>query len=198
MVWCCLTIYEPRSGSFPKLFTPCSSVDHQSQHYPYRSTVWQYSPKKYSEGPQVPSAPPPCCGFTQSSADENEPLSASLVLILSPALEKLRAFRGQGLTTLPLPPPPLPPPQAGGMRWRLTHRLTHRLIMQEWENKTRTLRTALFRRGSGEPGRFRSATCWIEATVLSKIIHTFGLQNGLGTPNFHIFYFAVTCMNLMK
>lgn len=68
---------------------------------PYRSTVSQYSPKKYSEGPQVPSDPPPSCLFTQS-AGESLLLNLPLVFIVSLfGCEKtLRGFLGQRLSSL--------------------------------------------------------------------------------------------------
>lgn len=54
------------------------------KNHPYRSTASQYFPKKCSGGPQVPSDPPPCCRFSQSSADEG--LLLSFLFMVSAAV----------------------------------------------------------------------------------------------------------------
>lgn len=69
---------------------------HHIHPRPYRSTVWQYSPKKYSEGPQVPSDPPPSCLFSQASAGESLLLHLPLVFMVVSELWELRGFSLRG------------------------------------------------------------------------------------------------------
>lgn len=100
------------------LFRVLSSMHHIKPH-PYRSTVWQYSPKKYSEGPQDPSDPPPLCLLTQASAGESL-LDLLLVFMVFPTLRRcvdllvLSCSPGLLISCLLLSPL-----RCGAVRWRL-------------------------------------------------------------------------------
>lgn len=75
---------------FYLILSKITSVSRQNcwcNNPPYRSTAWQYFPKKCSGGPRVPSDPPPCCRFTQSSADEGFLLG---LLLMVPAAGRAR------------------------------------------------------------------------------------------------------------
>lgn len=126
--------------------------------HPYRLTVWQYSPKKYSEGPQVPCDLPPSCLFTQSSAGESLLLSLPFAFMVSAALRRCRVSK-RGAVCLVWSV--ASPPQPGAVRWCL---FTHLIIQEEKTTAGRGAGGA----DSGPPIRSRtwSAICCTKLCVL--------------------------------